>query len=48
MANSLPIVAKVTSNTLFLQKGSQATYIFFQQNISIYLPYLNIEISTSR
>ena len=52
----LTIVAKVFSNTLifFAEKKMQAVYalqkllIFFQQKISMYLPYFKIEVLMSR
>ena len=39
MTNSLTVVAKVFSNTLiFFAANAEATHIFFQQKVSIYLP----------
>ena len=47
MTNLLTVVAKVFSNTLLflLQKCECKSYShFFQQKISMYLPYFKIEI----
>ena len=49
MTNSLTVVSKVFSNTLIflLQNVMQKLLTFFQQRISMYLPYFKTEILTS-
>ena len=46
---NLTVVAKVFSNTLiFLQNAMQKLLTFFQQNISMHLPYFQTESLTSQ
>ena len=49
MTNSLTVVAKVFSNTLTFLQQKCGLLTFFQQKISMYLPYMyfKIEIITS-
>ena len=43
----ITVVAKVFSNTPTFFAGKQKLFIFFQQKISMYLPYFKIEILMS-
>ena len=50
MTNLLTVVAKVFSNTLYIDifAAMQKLPTFIQQTVSVYLPYFKIEILTSR